>query len=79
MPLKSREQPGHAADVAALGVTGVFTNLPAYARGYPTIGFQNLACGGSPGNNPSTSDIPMWEYADSLTMVKGQAHPRRRV
>ncbi len=64
--------PASAADVAALGVTGVFSNLPAYARGYPTIGFQNLAGGGSPGNNPSTSDIPMWEYADSLTMVKGK-------
>jgi hypothetical protein len=64
--------PATTADVTALGVTGVFTNLPAYARGYPTIGFQNLATGGSPGNNPSTSDIPMWEYADSVSMVRGK-------
>jgi hypothetical protein len=64
--------PASLADVSALGVTGVFTNLPAYARGYPTIGFQNLDTGGSPGNNPSTSDIPMWEYADSVTMARGK-------
>jgi hypothetical protein len=64
--------PAPVADVTALGLTGVFTNLPAYARGYPTINFQNLSGGGSPGNNPSTSNIPMWEYADSLSMVRGK-------
>ena len=34
---------------------------------------QNLSgAAGSPGNNPTTSDIPMWEFADSLSTVKGK-------
>ncbi len=67
------DSPAPTADVAALGLTGVFTNLPDYARGYPGIGLQNLSGGaGSPGNNPTTSNIPMWEFADSLSTVKGK-------
>ena len=62
-----------SAEVAALGVTGVFTNLPAaYARGFPTISLPLLGDYGSPGNNPSTSDIPTWEFADSVTLVRGR-------
>ena len=62
-----------ASAVAALGVQGIFSNLPAYARGWPGIGFQNLSGGfGSPGNNPTTSDIPLWEFADSVSVVRGR-------
>ncbi|MDQ1451968.1 MAG: hypothetical protein QOK38_1834 [Acidobacteriaceae bacterium] len=65
--------PAPTSFVSALGLTGVFTNLPSYARGYPTISFQNLSgAAGSPGNNPTTSDIPMWEYADSVTIQRGR-------
>jgi hypothetical protein len=67
------DSPAPTSDVDALGLTGVFTNLPDYARGYPGIALQNLSGGvGSPGNNPTTSDIPMWEFADSLSTVKGK-------
>jgi len=57
-----------AADITALGLTGVFTNLPSYAAGYPNLGFgtQNAVSAGSPGNDPTTSDIPVWEFADSV-------------
>ena len=58
-----------------LGVSGVFTTLPpSYAAGFPTISFQGALLGnfGSPGNNPSTSDIPTWEFADSFTMIRGK-------
>ena len=59
--------------VAALGLTGVFTNLPDYARGWPGVSFQSLnGSFGSPGNNPTTSNIPVWEYADSVTNVHGR-------
>ena len=34
--------PAPESDVTALGLTGVFQNLPAYARLYPAIGFQGL-------------------------------------
>jgi hypothetical protein len=62
-----------AADVAALGVASVFTNLPDYARGYPNIGIGGYNGGaGSPGNTPTTSDIPTWEIADSFTSIHGK-------
>ena len=53
--------PASDSQISALGVSGVFTTLPSsYAAGFPTISFQGALLGnfGSPGNNPSTSDIP---------------------
>ncbi|AXC14950.1 Oar protein [Acidisarcina polymorpha] len=62
-----------ASAVAALGLTGIFTNLPAYASGWPGVSFQNLSGSfGSPGNNPTTSNIPLWEFADSVTVIRGK-------
>ena len=64
-----------SSQISALGVTGVFTNLPAsYAAGFPTINFEGALLGsyGSPGNNPTTSDVPTWEFSDSMTMVHGK-------
>lgn len=67
------DSPAPQSDVDALGLSGVFTSLPDYARGYPTISLQNLSGSvGSPGNNPTTSDIPMWEYADSFSIIHGR-------
>ena len=66
--------PASSSQISALGVTGVFTNLPGYAAGFPTIGFEGALLGtyGSPGNNPTTSDVPTWEFADSVTIVRGK-------
>lgn len=65
--------PTAAADISALGVSGVFTSLPSYAAGFPTISFGTfLSTFGSPGNNPTTSDIPTWEIADSVSLVRGR-------
>ena len=67
------DSPMPQSEVDQLGVSGVFTNLPDYARGYPNISLQNLSgTVGSPGNNPTTSDIPMWEYADSFSILRGK-------
>ena len=62
-----------AADITALGLNGIFTNLPSYAAGYPTLGFStsNFVSAGSPGNDPTTSDIPVWEFADSMEKQHG--------
>lgn len=62
-----------ASDVSGLGLSGVFTNLPSYAAGYPTLGFSttNFVSAGSPGNDPTTSDIPVWEYTDSVVKQHG--------
>jgi hypothetical protein len=63
-----------SSEISGLGVTGVFTTLPGFARGFPTINFEGTLLGsyGSPGNNPSTSDIPTWEFADSVSMIRGK-------
>jgi hypothetical protein len=62
-----------ATDITSLGLTGVFTNLPSYAAGYPYLSFgvNGLLTTGSPSNNPTTSDIPVWEYADSVVKQHG--------
>jgi hypothetical protein len=62
------------ADVSALGLTGTFQNLPAYARLYPTVGFQGITNSsfGSQGNDTTTSDIPTWQFSDSLTIIHGR-------
>jgi hypothetical protein len=67
------ESPASATDITALGLTGVFTNLPAYAAGYPNLGFSTngYVSAGAPGNDPTTSDIPVWEYSDSVVKQKG--------
>ncbi len=65
--------PASASDVSALGLTGVFTNLADYARGYPNITINGYSGSfGSPGNTPTTSDIPQWELADSLSSIHGK-------
>ncbi|HEY0161528.1 MAG TPA: hypothetical protein VGB69_02510, partial [Edaphobacter sp.] len=65
--------PAPTSAESALGVSSVFTNLPAYARGYPNISIGGYnASFGSPGNTPTTSDIPTWEIADSLTSIHGK-------
>ncbi len=66
--------PASDSQISSLGVTGVFTALPSYGKGFPTIGFEGtlLSTLGSPGNNPTTSDIPTWEFADSMTMIRGR-------
>lgn len=65
--------PASASDVSALGLTGVFTNLADYARGYPNLAINGFSGSyGSPGNVPTTSDIPQWELADSLTSIHGR-------
>lgn len=61
-------------DVDALGLTGVFSNLPSYARLYPNFNMQGIVGTGfgSQGNDTTTSDIPTWEFADSVSWVHGK-------
>jgi len=62
------------ATIASLGFAGTFTTLPGYGKGFPTIGFGTSFSGsaGSPGNNPTYSNIPMWQFSDSLSMIRGK-------
>ena len=65
------------AQVSALGLTGVFTNLPDAVREFPDWtfngpGLTNNGRAGSQVNDATTSDIRTWEFADSLTMIRGK-------
>ena len=66
--------PAPDGDVSKIGLSGVFPNLPDAARLYPTVAFQgiNNTTFGSPSGNYTTSDIPTWEFADSLSLVHGK-------
>ena len=66
--------PASSSQISALGVTGVFNNLPSYAAGFPNINFEAALLGsyGTPGNNPTTSDVPTWEFADSVSIIRGK-------
>jgi hypothetical protein len=68
------DSPASAADISALGLSGIFTGLPSYAAGYPTLGFGSTSYvnAGSPGNDPTTSDIPVWEFTDSIIKEHGK-------
>jgi hypothetical protein len=62
-----------ASEIATLKLTGVFTNLPGYAAGFPEIGLgAQYSTVGSPNNDPTTSDIPVWEVGDSFSMIRGK-------
>ena len=65
--------PAPTSAVSAMAISGVFQNIPAAYRLWPTIGFQSLSASyGSQGNDSTTSDIPMWEFADSVSTVRGK-------
>jgi len=67
------ESPASGPDQSTLALAGVFTNLPSYAAGYPNLGFSTpgYISAGAPGNDPTTSDIPVWEFADSVVKQHG--------
>jgi hypothetical protein len=58
--------------VDALGLTGVFSNLPDCARSFPGIGLSQFSGVGGPVNDTSTSNIPTRELSDSLTLIHGR-------
>jgi hypothetical protein len=59
--------------VDALGLTGTFQNIDDCARSYPgTIGLGQYSSVGGPVNDTTLSNIPMWEFADSFSTVRGK-------
>src|SRR5437764_3296426 len=66
-----------SAQASALGITGVYPNLPTYARLFPTLTIGAAAAGpytnvGSQVNDVTTSDIPTWQFSDTLSIIKGR-------
>lgn len=65
--------PAPTSAVNAMGLSGVFQNIPGPYRLYPTISLQGFSAAyGSQANDSTTSDIPMWEFADSVSMIRGR-------
>jgi hypothetical protein len=63
-----------ASQISGLGLTGIFTHFaPLQASwsylSFPGTGYSNF---GGPVNSYTGSEIPAWEFADSLTMVHGK-------
>ncbi len=59
--------------VDAVGLQGVFQNLPDCARSYPgPFGIGNYSGVGGPVNDTTLSYIPTWEFADDFSMVRGK-------
>jgi len=82
-PVAIQGAPGISqSQINTLNLTGVFTTLPKFAAGLPTLTLNGNAIDtsssfavsptGSPVNTPTTSDIPTWEFADSFTMIRGK-------
>lgn len=57
--------------VSGLGLTGTFTKFGPLQQSYPSLGLSQFSGFGGPGNAYTGSDQPMWEFADSLSMVRG--------
>jgi len=69
--------PINSSQVSALGITGVYPNLPAYARLFPTLNLgppygNGGEVMGSQVNDTTTSDIPTWQFSDTLSIIKGR-------
>ena len=67
--------PASPADVTTMGITGSYPNLSKFPNNqtYPQINLNaGFATVGSQGNDLTTSDIPMWDFADSFTVIKGK-------
>ena len=64
------------ADIDAVGLTGVFTDLSDDQRTYPAIGFggtgTGLAGAGSAVNDYQASYQPMWDVSNTTTTIRGR-------
>jgi Carboxypeptidase regulatory-like domain len=66
--------PANPADIAALGLNGVFTDtLSDVQRGYPGIAFSagGFARAGGAVNDYTTSYQPMWDVSNTTTLLRG--------
>lgn len=68
--------PTSNSDITALGLSNLspIASLPSYARAFPSLAFDSNVLGtfGGPPLSPTTTDIPTWEFADSMTMIRAK-------
>jgi hypothetical protein len=58
--------------VDAIGLTGVFQNMPDIQRTWPSIGMKGYAGVGGAVNAYQVSNQPMWDLGDSLNIIRGK-------
>lgn len=58
--------------ISALGLTGTFTNFASGQKSWPNLGMSQFSNFGGPINAYTASNQPMWEFADSVTLVRGR-------
>jgi hypothetical protein len=68
--------PADPADIAALQLTGVFTDLNPDQNSYPAVGFggvgSGMSGGGSAVNDYQSSYQPMWDVSNTTTWIRGR-------
>ena len=57
--------------VSALALSGTFTKFGPLQQTWPNVGLSQFASGGGSVNSYSGSDGPTWEFADSLSLIRG--------
>ena len=60
------------AQIDALGLQNVFTKFGPLQASWPGLGFTGYSGWGGSVNAYTASGIPSWEFADSLTIVRGK-------
>ncbi len=61
-----------ASAISTLALTGTFQNFTGGQQSWPNIAISQMSSFGGPINSYSASNQPMWEFADSLTMIRGR-------
>lgn len=65
--------PPSAAQISSLGYANVFTHFAPLQASWSGIGFGSIYSGfGGSVNAYTGSEIPNWEFSDSLTIIKGK-------
>jgi hypothetical protein len=61
-----------ASVISTLALTGTFTKFASGQQSWPNIAISQFASFGGPINSYTASNQPMWEFADSVTMIRGR-------
>ncbi len=60
------------AQISALGLTGAFTKFGPHQLSYPQLTLTSYSGFGGPSSAYTDSEQPEWDFADSLTWVRGK-------
>jgi hypothetical protein len=64
--------PAPQSAVDAIALTGVFQKMPDIQRTWPLLSMTGYSSGGGAVNAYQASNQPMWDYSDSLNIIRGK-------